>query len=49
MRVARWIYVLAVDADGRGAHEAQLACLLFRFDLDDFHFGRGTFLVHDLA
>jgi hypothetical protein len=40
---------LAIDADGRGADEAQLACLLFGLDLDDFHLARDVFLVHDLA
>jgi hypothetical protein len=49
VRVVRWIYILAVDADGRGADELQLACLLFGLDLDDFNHARDAFLVHDLA
>src|ERR687898_332900 len=48
-RVARWIYVLAIDTNGRGADEAQLACLLFGLDLDDFNLVWNAFLVHDLA
>jgi hypothetical protein len=40
---------LAVDANGRGADEAQLACLLFGLDLDDFNLVWNAFLVHDLA
>jgi hypothetical protein len=39
---------LPVDTDGGGADEAQLACLLFGLDLDDFHLAGDTFLVHDL-
>jgi hypothetical protein len=40
---------LPIDADGRGADEAQLACLHFSLDLENFHLAGDAFLGHDLA
>jgi hypothetical protein len=48
-RFGRWVYILPIDADGRGADEAQLMRLLFGLDLDDFDVVGNTFLAHDLA
>jgi hypothetical protein len=46
-RVVWWIYILPIDADGRGADEAQLACLLFGLDLDDLDIVGNSLLGHD--
>jgi hypothetical protein len=47
--VTRWVYILPIDADGRGTNELQLACLVFSLDLDDLNVSGDTFLGHDFA
>jgi hypothetical protein len=40
---------LPIDADGRGADEAQLARLVFGLDHENIHFAGDAFLGYDLA
>jgi hypothetical protein len=49
VRIARWIYISPIDADGRGANKAQFMRLFFGLDLDDLHLAGGAFLGHNLA